>query len=375
MRTSSELPLAGLKVIAIEQAVAAPLASARLADAGAEVIKIERPEGDFARGYDQAAKGQSSYFVWLNRGKKSLALDLTTSAGKAALRAQIRDADVVVQNLKSGALERLGFAPGQLRKEFPALITCSITGYGDQGPLAHRKAYDLLVQAEAGLCSVTGTADAPARVGTSVVDIATGATAYASILEALIRRGRTGQGAEISLSLFDVIAEWMTVPLLNHENGDSPTRIGLGHPSIAPYGAFPTADGQVLLIAIQSDREWQSLCRGFLENEDLCQHPDFATNVARVANRAATDQHVARAFAKRTTADAIEALEKAKVAFASVNDMEGLSHHPHLRRIQVQTPNGAVSYPAPAPIFVGESRKYGPVPALTHVKQERQHDD
>lgn len=364
MGKATRLPLSGLKVMAVEQAVAAPFATARLADAGAEVIKIERPEGDFARGYDKAAKGQSSYFVWLNRGKTSVTLDLNSVEGKTALAKHLQDADVLVQNLKSGALARLGFSPKRLAKEYPALIICSITGYGENGPLADRKAYDLLIQAESGLCSLTGGAAEPARVGTSVVDIATGATAYSAILEALIRRGIDGKGAQISVSLFDVIAEWLTVPLLNHENGNSPERMGLRHPSIAPYGAFTTSDGELLLLAIQSDREWQSLCKFFIQDAASGNAPDFATNVARVANRSATDSLVSNAFSKLTKDEAIAALDNAKVAFAMVNNMSGLSTHPHLRRITVETPNGPVSYPSPAPVFAEEERIYGPVPAL-----------
>lgn len=358
------LPLKGLKVVAIEQAVAAPFTSSRLADAGAEVIKIERPEGDFARGYDDVAKGQSSYFVWLNRGKTSVVLDLQSEAGKAELDRLLSEADVLIQNLKRGALARLGFGNDRLGKEYPGLITCAITGYGQDGPMADRKAYDLLIQAESGLCSITGGPSEPARVGISIVDIATGATAHAAILEALIQRGITGKGAHISVSMFDVMADWLTVPLLNHEGGKSPQRIGLAHPSIAPYGVFTAKDGQRVLISVQSDREWRKLCRVFLDDESLADDPRFATNVARVANRAETDAVVARGFAARSGKEAIEALLDADVALASVSDMGQLSDHPHLRRITVETANGPVSYPAPAAIFDGEARSYGAVPAL-----------
>ncbi|WP_321334106.1 CaiB/BaiF CoA-transferase family protein [Breoghania sp.] len=358
------LPLEGLTVVAIEQAVAAPFCTARLADAGAQVFKIERPEGDFARGYDDVAAGQSSYFVWLNRGKQSVTLNLASPDGKAELKKLIDGADVVVQNLKRGALARLGFDPAELVKANPGLIVCSISGYGDQGPLADRKAYDLLIQAESGLCSITGTAEGPSRVGLSIVDIATGATAHAAILEALIGRSITGRGANISVSMFDVIAEWLTVPLLNHEGGKTPKRIGLAHPSISPYGVFESRDGRPILISIQSDREWRNLAKIFLEDEALGTDPRFATNVARVENRNQTDAIVAAAFARRDCDDAIAVLLKADVALALVNDMAGLSSHPHLRRITVESPNGPVSFPAPAPIFAGEDRSYGPVPAL-----------
>lgn len=357
-------PLDGLTVVAIEQAVAAPFATARLADAGAKVIKIERPEGDFARGYDSVAKGQSSYFVWLNRGKESRVLDLTTPEGKDALTALLDGADVLVQNLKPGALGRLGFTPERLARDWPRLITCSISGYGESGPMADRKAYDLLIQAESGLCSITGGPDEPARVGISVVDIATGATAHAAILEALIARGVTGRGAAITLSMFDVLADWLTVPLLQHEGGQTPRRVGLAHPSIAPYGVFRCKDGAEVLISVQSDREWRKLAEVFLGRPELARDPRFATNTARVANRAETDALVAEGFAAHALDEATAAIGSADIAFATVNDMAGLSRHPQLRRITVDTPNGPVSYPAPAPLFAGETRNYGPVPAL-----------
>ncbi|GGL59689.1 CaiB/BaiF CoA transferase family protein [Wenxinia marina] len=358
------LPLKGLKVVAVEQAVAAPFCTSRLADAGAEVVKIERPEGDFARGYDAVAAGQSSYFVWLNRGKTSVVLDLATDKGKARLEELIAGADVLVQNLKHGAMARLGFATERLRTDYPRLIVCAISGYGEDGPMADRKAYDLLIQAESGLCSITGGPSEPARVGISIVDIATGATAHAAILEALIARGITGEGAAISVSMFDVMADWLTVPLLNHEGGHSPRRVGMAHPSIAPYGVFETSDGVQVLISVQSDREWRKLCDLFLGQPDLGTDPRFASNVARVQNRAETDALVAEGFARRTEAEATEALLQADVALAAVSDMARLAAHPHLRRIEVDTPNGPVSYPAPAARVAGEARRYGPVPPL-----------
>ena len=368
----TSLPLQGLTVVAIEQAVAAPCSSSRLADAGARVIKIERPEGDFARGYDDVAKGQSSYFVWLNRGKESLTLDLSRPQGQAELARLLDGADVLIQNLKRGALARLGFDFARLARDWPRLITCSITGYGEDGPMADRKAYDLLIQAESGLCSITGGPDEPARVGISLVDIATGATAYAAILEALIGRAATGKGANISVSMFDVMAEWLTVPLLNHEAGKTPRRLGMVHPSIAPYGVFTTRDGQRVLISVQSDREWRKLAQLFLDQPELGDDPRFATNVARVRNRAQTDAAVAAGFARRDADDAVAALLRADVALASVSDMEQLSRHPHLRRITVETPNGPVSYPAPAPVFLGEDRDYGAVPAQAEASQPKQ---
>lgn len=362
------LPLEGLTVIAIEQAVAAPFTTSRLADAGARVIKIERPEGDFARGYDNVAKGQASYFVWLNRGKESIALDLTRAEHKAKLADLLKGADVLVQNLKPGALARLGFGFDRLAADYPRLITCSISGYGETGPMSERKAYDLLIQAESGLCSITGGPDEPSRVGVSLVDIATGATAHAAILEALIQRAITGKGANIQISMFDVMADWLTVPLLNHEGGKSPRRLGLAHPSISPYSVFTCKDGNQILISIQSDREFAKFTDLFMNLPDMARDPRFATNVARVENRSETDAAVVNAFATMTAAEATEKLISADIAFASVNDMAGLSQHSQLRRITVETPNGVVSYPAPAAIFVGEERQYGAVPALPEIE-------
>lgn len=363
-KPSAQCPLAGITVVALEQAVAAPYCSARLADAGARVIKIERPEGDFARGYDDVAKGQSSYFVWLNRGKESVVIDAATPEGKVQLAGLVGGADVFIQNLKPGAAARLGVAPEDLRKTHPRLICCSISGYGDEGPLAERKAYDLLIQAESGLASITGGPDEPARVGVSIVDIATGAAAQAAILEALIARSVTGEGADIRVSMFDVMADWLTVPLLNHEGGKSPKRLGLAHPSISPYGVFRTKDGKSILISIQSDREWARLAAIFLDNPGAAADPRFKTNLDRVRNRAETDGMVARAFARMDAADAEKLLSGADIAFAAVNDMAALARHPHLRRITVETPNGPVSYPAPGPRVAGAARAYGPVPGI-----------
>lgn len=357
-------PLEGVTVVAIEQAVAAPFASGRLADAGAHVIKVERPEGDFARGYDDVAAGQASSFVWLNRGKDTVTLDLADNADKQELEALIAGADILIQNLKPGALGRLGFDIARLRRDYPRLITCSISGYGEDGPMADRKAYDLLIQAESGLCSITGGPSEPARVGVSIVDVASGATAHAAILEALIRRGVTGQGADITVSMFGVMADWLTVPLLNHEGGKTPRRVGLAHPSIAPYGVFEPKSGEPILISIQSDREWRVLCRDFIGDAAMGTDPRFATNVERVRNRDETDAIVAESFAQRDGAEAIEILTQANIAFATVNDMAGLAGHPHLERITVDSPNGPVSFPAPGARFVGEDRSYGPVPGL-----------
>jgi itaconate CoA-transferase len=363
--------LDGIRVIAVEQAVAAPFCSSRLADAGAEVIKIERPEGDFARGYDAAAKGQSSYFVWLNRGKQSAVVDLATKEGCAELEKLIAGADVLIQNLKPGSMDKLGFSRERLLKDYPRLISCTITGYGDDGPYAHRKAYDLLIQAESGLASITGNPDGASRVGMSIVDVATGATAHAAILEALIGRGRTGKGADIRISMFDVMADWCTVPLLNSEAGNPPKRMGLRHPSIAPYGVFTSSDGKDILISIQSEREWKTLCAKVLDQPDLPADPRVANMVERVRNRDFTDKTVADAFGKMTRDELLKRLSEADIAFAEVNTMADLTKHPHLRRIEVDTPQGRVSYPAPAPIIVGETRSYGAVPAIGENPQSK----
>ncbi len=361
------LPLEGLTVIAVEQAVAAPFCSSRLADAGAHVIKVERPEGDFARGYDAAAKGQSSYFVWLNRGKESIVIDLMTQDGRRTLEELIAKADVLIQNLKPGSMDKLGFSRERLTKDYPKLICCTITGYGDSGPYAERKAYDLLIQAESGLASITGGPEAPSRVGLSIVDTATGATAHAAILEALIGRGRTGKGADIRISMFDVMADWLAVPLLNTEAGNPPKRMGLAHTSIAPYGAFRSKDGKDILISIQSEREWKKLCAEVLGQPDLPNDPRLANMVERVRNRELTDKIVGESFASMTRVELLKRLDDADIAFAEVNTMADLAVHPHLRRIAVDTPNGVVNYPAPAAIVVGENRHYGAVPAIGTV--------
>jgi itaconate CoA-transferase len=358
------LPLEGITVIAVEQAVAAPFCSSRLADAGAHVIKVERPEGDFARGYDAAAKGQSSYFVWLNRGKDSVVIDLAGSEGRGRLEQLIAGADVLLQNLKPGAMDRLGFSLERLKRDYPALICCTISGYGDDGPYAQRKAYDLLIQAESGLASITGGPEGPSRVGLSIVDIATGATAHAAILEALIARGRSGKGADIRISMFDVMADWLTVPLLNAEAGNPPQRIGLAHPSIAPYGVFRSGDGKDILISIQSEREWRKLCSDVLGQPDLPNDPRFSNMIARVRNRELTDATVAGIFARLSRDALLRLLSDADIAFAEVNSMADLAVHPHLRRIEVDTPAGMVSYPAPAAITVDQPRRYGAVPGI-----------
>ncbi len=356
--------LSGLLVVSLEQAVAAPYCSSRLADAGARVIKIERPEGDFARGYDRAAKGESAYFVWLNRGKESIALDLKAEADRALAGRMLAAADVFIQNLAAGAADRLGFGSEALRARHPRLITCNISGYGAEGPYAAMKAYDLLVQAESGLASVTGRPEGPGRVGVSVCDIAAGMYAHAAILEALLARERTGEGRAIAVSLFDGMADWMTVPyLFQVYGGRAPERVGLNHPSIAPYGAYSTADGEVV-ISIQNQREWRRFCAEVLLQAGLAEDPRFQDNPARVANRPALDREIAAVLGRLPLEQAVNRLAAAGVAYGRLNDVAGLAAHPQLRTAGVETPSGAVDLIAPPARISGAETDFGPVPAL-----------
>ncbi len=357
------LPLDGLLVASIDQAVAAPLCARRLADAGARVIKFERPEGDFARGYDDVAHGQASYFVWLNRGKQSVTVDLRQPEDRQLLISVCHQADVFLQNLKPGALDRLGVGQASLRARNPKLITCAINGYGGDGPFVNRKAYDLLIQAEAGLASVTGGPDAPARVGVSVVDIASGMYAYEAILEALLVRARTGVGTHIEISMFDCIAEWMAVPLLHGRYGTAPKRVGLKHPSVAPYGVFRTADAADVLIAVQNDREWARLCIDVLDAPSAVSDARFATNVARIANREATDALVQDGLGRLSAVQTVEKLNAADVAFGMVNAVADVLAHPCLHEIEIATPGGNVWLPAPPGRGLHEAT-FGAVPAL-----------
>ena len=362
----TKAPLKGLTVVAIEQAVAAPFCTARLADAGARVIKIERPGGDFARNYDQAAAGESSYFLWLNRGKESIALDLNNQDDKALLLSITDTADIVVQNLKPGTLHSKGLDSDALRARNPRLITLAITGYGDNGPYAQRKAYDLLIQAEEGLCSITGGPSEPSRVGISVVDIATGAAAHAAILEALIARSISGHGTDIRISMFDVIADWLAVPFLHAAAGTPPPRVGLAHPSISPYGVFTTADDQPVLLSIQNDREWALFADQILGQPDLATNPQTATNPARVQNRKIVDKITANVIALHSAEVMTNRLLDADIAFAKVNDMYGLIAHPQLSTSIVTTPDGIeVTLPAAAARFDGVPRmERGTMPSL-----------
>lgn len=323
--------LEGLLVVSIEQAVAAPYCGLLLADAGARVIKIERKEGDFARAYDRAAKGHSAYFVWLNRGKESLVLDIDDPRDQRLLRNILRKADVLIQNLAPGALEKRGFSGEALRHDNPGLITCEITGYGRTGPMAEMKAYDLLVQAETGLCSITGTPDGPARVGVSVCDIATGMTAFSAILRALILRGKTGRGLDLSIAMFDVLADWMNVPLLYQRyTGRAPQRIGVAHATLAPYGLYKAGDGKALLIAVQSNREWIQLCDVVLGQPELGTDARFRNNEDRCAHRPAMNAIIDAVFARYDRDTLIQTLIKARIACARLSSVEDLDAHPHL---------------------------------------------
>ncbi|MEQ8443325.1 MAG: CaiB/BaiF CoA-transferase family protein [Alphaproteobacteria bacterium] len=358
--------LDGLTVISIEQAVAAPYCSSRLADAGARVIKVERPEGDFARRYDRLAKGHSAYFVWLNRGKESCALDIKDPNDKALLNAMIASADIVIQNLAPGAADRAGFGSKSLRTARPELICVDISGYGQAGPYRDMKAYDLLVQAETGLCSITGTPDSPGRVGVSVCDIACGMYAYQAVLEALIQRGRTGQGRTIEVSLFDGMADWMTVPFLQHVYGGvTPGRVGLHHPTIAPYGAYPCGDGIPVLFSIQNEREWFRLCETVLEDASLATDPRFSDNTLRVENRADLNAAIGTVFTRSASREIADRLTGAKIAYGLLNDMAGLADHPQLRRRPVTLPDGVeIDLIAPPADWDGQPDRFADIPDI-----------
>jgi itaconate CoA-transferase len=365
--------LQGVLVVALEQAVAAPLCSCRLSDAGARVIKLERPEGDFARAYDRAANGQSSYFVWLNRGKESAVVDLRLDADRDWTQRLIARADVFIENLAPGAAARLGFDPAALRARNPRLVTCSIRGYAGSGPYEQRKAYDLLIQAESGLASITGAPAEPGRVGVSVVDIATGLNACNRILEALLARHQTGEGTHIEVSLFDAIAEWMAVPLLQFEGtGTAPERVGLHHPTIAPYGVYGCGDGTQFLVSIQNAREWQRWVTDVLDAPQLLDDVRFRDNPARVQHRAELDAIIAARFVSLSGDVLRQRLDAAGIAYGELNDVAGLAQHPHLRRVDVSTPGGVVSVPAPPasrPLAAAQRE----VPALgAHTQRLRQ---
>jgi crotonobetainyl-CoA:carnitine CoA-transferase CaiB-like acyl-CoA transferase len=312
------------------------------------------------------AHGESAYFVWLNRGKESLVANLKGDDDRALIERLLERADIFVQNLAPGATERLGLGADTLRARFPRLITVSISGYGESGPYRDMKAYDMLIQSEAGLAAITGTPDGPGRVGVSVADIACGMNAHSAILEALIRRDRTGEGSAIAVSLFDALADWMAVPLLHNDyGGKAPGRVGLKHPSIAPYSAFASAEGQAIVIAIQNEREWKNFCAVVLEDADLATDPRFDSNAQRVANRPALEEIVAADFGRTEAATLTARLDRGQIAYGRLNEIADFSKHPQLRRVDVDTPTGPVAIPAPPAIVDGEaSPQLGPIPAI-----------
>ena len=348
-------------VVVLEQAVAAPLCTLRLADAGARVIKIERPGGETARHYDSAVAGMSAYFVWLNRGKESVVLDLKAEHDLTFLHQLVTRADVFVQNLAPGAAARLGLADDDLRRYPPRLITVSIVGYGQDTPAANMRAYDLLVQAESGICAVTGTPEHPCKVGVSAADIATGMNAHAAVLEALIARERSGQGRAIEISMFDGMADWMAVPLLHYEHGARETgRHGLAHASVYPYRPYSCACGKQVVVAIQQNAEWERFCRTVLRRPDLKADERFSSNAARTAHRDALDAAVIPVFATMTRDEAIRRMDEGQLAWGRLTEVRDLPDHPAMRRVSVVLPRGAqVVLPRPA----GRSGMADPLPA------------
>jgi len=339
--TSGVGPLDGLLVIALEQAVAAPLCTARLRQSGARVIKIEREGGDFARQYDTAAAGESSYFTWTNQGKESLQLNIKQHDDLSLLKKLLQQADVFVQNLAPGAVNKLGLEASTLRQTNPRLITCDISGYGSGEAVRHLKAYDLLVQVESGLVSISGGPGALGRVGISLCDIGAGVTAHAAILESLIKRGITGEGEALSVSLFDVVAEWLTVPFIHAQYGaGAPQRLGLLHPSIAPYGAYRTADNIDTLISIQNEREWARLCIDVFIDPDMTTDPLYRNNAERVANREKLDAKLHQHLSHINAETFRQRLSQADIAFGAVNNINDLLTHPALRRQMFRTSAG-----------------------------------
>ncbi|MER7041339.1 CoA transferase [Streptomyces microflavus] len=369
--STQPLPLDGITVVAVEQAVAAPFATRQLADLGARVIKVERPDGgDFARGYDTAARGLASHFVWCNRGKESLAVDLKDPRGLAVVRELVAGADVFVQNLAQGAAARLGLDAATLCAAHPRLVAVDISGYGKSGPYAHKRAYDMLVQCEAGLVSVTGTAEQPVKAGIPAADIAAAMYAFSGVLAALLRRGTTGRGGPVEVSMLDALAEWMGHPLHHGMHGAAPPpRTGLAHSVIAPYDAYGTADGEQVLLSVQNDREWRRLAEQVLVRPELADDPDFATNTARTANRERTDEVVGRALARLTGREALDALDAAGIACARLNTVADVAAHPQLaardRWREVESPVGPLRALLP-PITLpgGAEPSMGAVPAL-----------
>ena len=359
-----------MTVIALEQAVAAPLATRILADYGARVIKVERPEGgDFAREYDSVVKGMSSHFVWVNRSKQSIALDLRHEADREVVYRMLETADVFVQNLAPGAAKRLGFGADELRKRHPRLVSCSITGYGEAGPLRDRKAYDLLVQCETGLLSVTGTQDQPCKVGISIADIAGATCASQAIVMALYRRERTGQGARIDISLFDALADWMGFPAYyTAYSGHQPPRNGAAHSTIAPYGPFTIGDGTQVFIGVQNDRQWSQFCAAVLRDPAMAGEERFSTNENRVRNRDELTARIERSFSTSTRAAVVEALDAAEIPCASFNSVTDFLEHPQLvsrgRLATVGSPVGELLTFMPPADFDDSRVIFGPIPGV-----------
>ncbi len=366
----SELPLTGITVVSLEQAVAAPYATRQLADLGARVIKVERPgTGDFARGYDRSVQGLASYFVWINRSKESIALDLKDPEARAICAQLVAGADIFVENLAPGAATRLGLGAEELRALYPSLIICNISGYGEDGPWADRKAYDLLVQAETGLVSITGTPESPAKVGLSIADVAAGMFAYSGILAALFRRTRTGEGSVLDISLFESLTEWMAQPsYYTTYGGQSLERLGVEHATVAPYARFMTADGKSLVLAVQNEREWARFCEELLGDGALARDPRFSSNTERVANRAPLNEMISQRLAQMNVDEAIRRLDAAGIATARVNTVAQAAEHGVLigrnRYREVATPNGTIRALVPPALPVDLTPRMDPVPAL-----------
>jgi itaconate CoA-transferase len=364
------LPLEGITVVAIEQAVAAPFATRQLADLGARVIKIERPGvGDFARGYDETVHGLSCYFVWLNRSKESLTLDLKHHEAVTILGRLLDTADVFVQNLAPGAAQKLGLGADGLTRRHPRLIVCDISGYGSSGPYRGKKAYDLLVQCEAAVVAVTGTPETPCKVGISIADIGAGTYAFSGILTALYSRERTGRGTKLEVSLFDALAEWMGAPLLyTAYGGTPPERAGASHATIAPYGPFETGDGRRVNLGVQNEREWKRFCSSVLEQPGLEVDPRFRSNSGRVAHRQELHEVINEVFYHLTATEVVDRLDRAGIANARVNSVEALLEHPQLherdRWRTVKTPGGDIRAPLPAAMLAGITTRMDPVPEL-----------
>ncbi len=364
------LPLEGITVVSLEQAVAAPFATRQLADLGARVIKVERPgAGDFARGYDETVNGLASHFVWLNRSKESLTLDLKHSEAKDILEKLLADADVFVQNLAPGATERLGFGVDRLRKDFPQLIVCNISGYGSSGPYRDKKAYDLLLQCETGLVSITGTPETPSKVGISAADIACGMYTYTGVLTALYTRQKTGEGAAFEVSLFEALGEWMGFPAyFTAYGGTQPPRTGASHAAIAPYGPFAAGDGKTVFLGIQNEREWASFCEVVLEHPEVATDPRFDSNSKRSANIEELRAIIEEVFRDFDADRIIERLDAARIANARMNTVQEFVDHPQLaarnRWREVGSPAGPLQALLPPVTMQGVEPRMAPIPGL-----------